>query len=165
MTMDRPYSIAVSIYGVHFMKKANTSIFLVTKIFYRSMFLDIQKHIQISGSTVICISCKHYDLKCLNCIYKKNAVIKIVKINFSINQKIHMLYGIYKREYKVDQQFSMPSNHDPVICMFHCLFIVLEIPLFSMSSSHDSEIRMFHCLFTVLKIPLFSMPSGHDPVI
>jgi hypothetical protein len=37
--------------------------------------------------------------------------------------------------------------------MFHCLFIVLKIPLFSMPSSHDPVIRMFHCLFIVLKIP------------
>jgi hypothetical protein len=50
--------------------------------------------------------------------------------------------------------------------MFHCLFIVLKIPLFSMPfSRHDPVIRMFHCLFIVLKISLFSMPSSHDPVI
>jgi hypothetical protein len=30
--------------------------------------------------------------------------------------------------------------------MCHCLFIVLKIPLFSMPSSHDPVIRMFHCL-------------------
>jgi hypothetical protein len=48
----------------------------------------------------------------------------------------------------------MPFSHDPMIRMFHCLFIVLKIPLFSMSSSHDPVIRMFHCLFIVLKIPL-----------
>jgi hypothetical protein len=35
----------------------------------------------------------------------------------------------------------------------------------TMPSSHDPVIRMFHCLFIVLKIPLFSMPSSHDPVI
>ncbi len=52
------------------------------------------------------------------------------------------------------------SSHYPVIRMFHCLFIVLKIPLFSMPSSHDPN-----CLFIVLKIPLFSMPSSHDPVI
>jgi hypothetical protein len=34
-----------------------------------------------------------------------------------------------------------------------------------MPSSHDPVIRMLHCLFIVLKIPLFSMPSSHDPVI
>jgi hypothetical protein len=44
--------------------------------------------------------------------------------------------------------------------MFHCLFIVLKIPLFFMPSSHDPVIRLFHCLFIVLKIPLFSMPSS-----
>jgi hypothetical protein len=52
-----------------------------------------------------------------------------------------------------------------MVGMFHCLFIVLRIPLFSISFSHDSVIRMFHCLFIVLKIPLYSMPSSHDPVI
>jgi hypothetical protein len=41
--------------------------------------------------------------------------------------------------------------------MFHCLFIVLKIPLFSMPSSHDPVFIKFHCLFIVLKIPLFSM--------
>jgi hypothetical protein len=46
--------------------------------------------------------------------------------------------------------------------MFHCLFIVLKIPLFSMPSSHDPVIRIFHCLFIVLKILRFSMPSSHD---
>ena len=60
---------------------------------------------------------------------------------------------------------SMPSSHDPVMRMFHCLFIVLKIPLFSMISSYDPRIRMFHCLFIVLKIPLFSMSSSYDPVI
>ena len=60
---------------------------------------------------------------------------------------------------------TMPSSHDPVTRMFHCLFIVLKIPLFSMACSPDPVIRMFHCLFIVLKIPLFSMPSSHDPVI
>jgi hypothetical protein len=49
--------------------------------------------------------------------------------------------------------------------MFHCLFIVLKIPLFSIPSSHDPVIRMFHCLFFVFKISLFSMPSSDDPVI
>jgi hypothetical protein len=49
--------------------------------------------------------------------------------------------------------FSMSSSHDPVIRMFHCLFIVLKISLFSMPSSHDPVIRMFRCLFIVLKIP------------
>jgi hypothetical protein len=34
-----------------------------------------------------------------------------------------------------------------------------------MPSSHDPVIRMFHCLFIVLKISLFSMPYSHDPVI
>jgi hypothetical protein len=61
--------------------------------------------------------------------------------------------------------FSMPSSHDLLIRMFHCLFIVLKIPLFSMPSSHDPVIRMFHCLFIVLKFPLFFLPSSHDPVI
>jgi hypothetical protein len=31
----------------------------------------------------------------------------------------------------------VPSSHDPVIRMFHCLFIVLKIPLFSTPSSHS----------------------------
>jgi hypothetical protein len=52
-----------------------------------------------------------------------------------------------------------PPHTPPVatslIRMFHCLFIVLKIPLFSMPSSHDSVIRMFHCLSIVVKI-LFS---------
>ena len=61
--------------------------------------------------------------------------------------------------------FSMSSSHDLVIRMFHCLFIVLKISLFSMSSSHDLVIRMFHCLFIALKISLFSMSSSHDLVI
>ena len=51
--------------------------------------------------------------------------------------------------------FSMSSSHDPVMRMFHCLFIVLKISLFPMSSSHDLVIRMFRCLFIVLKIPMF----------
>ena len=55
----------------------------------------------------------------------------------------------------------MSSSHDPVIRMFHHLFIVLKISLFSMSSSQDPVIRMFHCLFIVLEIPLFSMPLSH----
>jgi hypothetical protein len=59
----------------------------------------------------------------------------------------------------------MPSSHDPVIKMFHCLSIVLKIPLFFMPSSHDPVIKMFRCLFIVLKISLFSIPSSHDPVI
>ena len=59
----------------------------------------------------------------------------------------------------------MPSSRDPVIRMFHCLYIVLKIPLFSTPSSHDPVTRMFHCLLIVLKIPLFFMPSSHDPVM
>jgi hypothetical protein len=52
----------------------------------------------------------------------------------------------------------MPSNHDAVIRMFHCLFIVLKIPLFS---SHDSVIGCsivfsFHFLSFILKTYLRS---------
>jgi hypothetical protein len=36
----------------------------------------------------------------------------------------------------------MPSSHDPVIWMFHCLCIVLKIPLFFMPSGHSSFWRI-----------------------
>jgi hypothetical protein len=60
---------------------------------------------------------------------------------------------------------SMPSSHDPVITMFHCLFIILKFSLFSMPSCCDPVVGMFRCFFIILKISLFSMPSSHDPAI
>jgi hypothetical protein len=45
----------------------------------------------------------------------------------------------------------MPSSHDPVIRMFHCLFIVLKISLFSMppvtTQSDRSILKMLACHF------------------
>ena len=43
----------------------------------------------------------------------------------------------------------MPSGHDPVIRMFHCLFVVLKNSLFSMPSSHIqwSECSIVFSLF------------------
>jgi hypothetical protein len=46
----------------------------------------------------------------------------------------------------------MPSSHDPVMRMFHCLFIVLKIPLFSMPSSHDPVMIIFNCFENLIEI-------------
>jgi hypothetical protein len=58
------------------------------------------------------------------------------------------------------------SNHDSVIRMFHCLFIVFKNPLSIvlryLPSSHDPVIRRFYCLFIVLKILLCLMPYNHS---
>jgi hypothetical protein len=45
---------------------------------------------------------------------------------------------------------SLIASHYPVIKIFHCLLIVLKIPMFSMPSSHDLVIFQnvllpFHC--------------------
>ena len=61
--------------------------------------------------------------------------------------------------------FSMPSSHDPVNRIFHCISIDLKISLFFMLSSHDLVIRIFHCLSIDLKNSLFSMSSSLDPFI
>jgi hypothetical protein len=40
----------------------------------------------------------------------------------------------------------MPSSNDPVFGVFHCLFIVFDIPLFSMPSSLFNKRRMIFFL-------------------
>ena len=94
--------------------------------------------------------------------FEKPTVLHLIQLQSSdqVIRVFHCLFIILKIPL-----FSMPFNHDSVIRMFHCLFIVLKIPLFSMPFNHESVIRMFHCLFIILKIPLFSMPFNHDSVI
>jgi hypothetical protein len=50
------------------------------------------------------------------------------------------------------------SSDQSVSLSFHCFENLTVLHAFQL---HDPVIRVFHCLFIVLKILLFSMPSSH----